>query len=60
MGVVEEAKRNGLYLVKFAPIPIVDSRKNIEYLAMFKTQEAGYVDIMKVVKDAFLEKKLYF
>lgn len=60
MGVVEEAKRNGLYLVKLAPIPIIDSRKNIEYLAMFKTQEIGYVDIMKVVKDVFLEKKCTF
>lgn len=59
-GVVDEAKSNGLYLVKLTPIPIVDCRKNIEYLAMFKSQYTDYVDVEKVVKDAFLEKKLYF
>lgn len=51
--VVDAAKDCGLYLVNITSIPIVDVKKNIEYLACFKTISAGIIELKKVVEHAF-------
>jgi len=43
----------GLYLINITTIPIVDAKKNVEYLACFKMVSEGVVDIRSVVELAF-------
>ncbi len=51
--VVNAGKECGLYLINLTTIPIVDARKNIEYLACFKLVSSAAVDAKKVVQQAF-------
>lgn len=51
--VVDTAKDCGLYLVNVTSIPIVDVKKNIEYLACFNMVSAVGIDLKKVVELAF-------
>ena len=51
--VVEAARDCGLYFNNIATIPIVDVKKNIEYLACFKMVSTGMVDFKKIVEHAF-------
>jgi 23S rRNA (cytidine1920-2'-O)/16S rRNA (cytidine1409-2'-O)-methyltransferase len=47
--VVNTAVSCGLYLTNITTIPIVDAKKNVEYLACFKMASEGVVDIRSVV-----------
>jgi len=51
--VVTTAVSCGLYLTNITTIPIVDAKKNVEYLACFKMVSEGVVDIRSVVELAF-------
>ncbi len=55
--VAEEARIAGLHLSKLTSIPIVDIKKNIEYMAMFEMQDIASVDVEAVVRAAFFEKR---
>jgi len=46
----------GLYLNRLTWSPIVDTKKNIEYLALFEDSKSGYVDIKAIVDSAFKQK----
>ncbi|HCT29283.1 MAG TPA: TlyA family rRNA (cytidine-2'-O)-methyltransferase [Bacteroidales bacterium] len=54
--IVDDARSNGLFLSKLTSVPIVDEKKNIEYLALFKKQPSDYIDVNEVVRLAFIEK----
>lgn len=46
-----------LYLLRLTYAPVVDSRKNIEYLALFGRRNQNSFNIEEVVSSAFAEKK---
>lgn len=55
--IVKNAHDLDLELVDLTESPIIDPRKNIEYLALFKRKSSMQIDFSKVVYSAFLAKK---
>ena len=47
----------GLYLVNLTWAPIIDSRKNIEYLALYSKKQSKHPDYKHIVDSAFENKK---
>lgn len=47
------AEKIGLHLTKLTKTPLIERNKNIEYLALFERKKTSYVDIAKVIDEAF-------
>lgn len=47
------AEKLGFSLTNLTKTPLIERNKNIEYLALFEREKTGFVDITKVVDEAF-------
>lgn len=47
------AEKLGLHLTNLTKTPLIERNKNMEYLALFEREKTGFVNIVKVVDDAF-------